>query len=279
MAIFFSISQEDWSLHRKGHIDQERHRERVRQAIRERLADMVTEESIVLSRGGNVFKVPIRSLEEYRFRYQWDKQPHVGQGDGNTRVGDVLGRARDDTGNGQGQPGDRPGVDYYEADVTLDELEDLLFASWELPNWKPKDKKALELDDIRFHDIRKQGMMGNLDKKRTLLAAMRRNARQGRGPVIQLHPDDLRFKTWEEVRRPETAAVVLAMMDTSGSMGMFEKYAARCFYFWMVRFLRRKYQRVEIVFIAHHVEAKEVTEDEFFSRGESGGTRCSSAYE
>ncbi|MBX6396179.1 MAG: DUF444 family protein, partial [Alicyclobacillaceae bacterium] len=65
----------------------------------------------------------------------------------------------------------------------------------------------------------------------------------------------------------------------SGSMGMFEKYAARCFYFWMVRFLRRKYQRVEIVFIAHHVEAKEVTEAEFFSRGESGGTRCSSAYE
>ncbi|MDI3256400.1 MAG: DUF444 family protein, partial [Kyrpidia sp.] len=56
-------------------------------------------------------------------------------------------------------------------------------------------------------------------------------------------------------------------------------YMARCFYFWMVRFLRRKYRRVEIAFIAHHVEAREVTEEEFFSKGESGGTRCSSAYE
>jgi uncharacterized sporulation protein YeaH/YhbH (DUF444 family) len=35
---------------------------------------------------------------------------------------------------------------------------------------------------------------------------------------------------------------------------------------------------VEIVFIAHHTEAKEVTEEEFFTRGESGGTKASSAY-
>jgi Uncharacterized conserved protein len=68
------------------------------------------------------------------------------------------------------------------------------------------------------------------------------------------------------------------MMDTSGSMGSFEKYVARTFFFWMTRFLRHRYENVEIVFIAHHTEAKEVTEDEFFNRGESGGTICSSAY-
>ncbi len=63
------------------------------------------------------------------------------------------------------------------------------------------------------------------------------------------------------------------------SMGDFEKYIARSFYFWMVRFLRTKYTNVKIVFISHHTEAKEVTEDEFFHRGESGGTQVSSAYE
>ena len=67
-------------------------------------------------------------------------------------------------------------------------------------------------------------------------------------------------------------------MDTSGSMGVFEKYIARSFFFWMTRFLRTKYEKVEIVFIAHHTEAKEVTEEAFFSKGESGGTICSSAY-
>ena len=62
-------------------------------------------------------------------------------------------------------------------------------------------------------------------------------------------------------------------------MGEFEKYIARSFYFWMVRFLRTKYNNVQIVFISHHTEAKEVTEEEFFHKGESGGTQVSSAYE
>jgi uncharacterized sporulation protein YeaH/YhbH (DUF444 family) len=62
-------------------------------------------------------------------------------------------------------------------------------------------------------------------------------------------------------------------------MGEFEKYIARSFYFWMVRFLRTKYEKVRIVFISHHTEAKEVTEEEFFHKGESGGTQVSSAYQ
>jgi uncharacterized sporulation protein YeaH/YhbH (DUF444 family) len=53
---------------------------------------------------------------------------------------------------------------------------------------------------------------------------------------------------------------------------------AKCFFFWMVRFLRLKYQQVELVFIAHDTEAEIVTEQDFFGRGEGGGTRCSSAY-
>jgi hypothetical protein len=62
------------------------------------------------------------------------------------------------------------------------------------------------------------------------------------------------------------------------SMGEFKKYIARSFYFWMVRFLRTKYDHVDIVFISHHTEAKEVTEEQFFTQGESGGTVVSSAY-
>jgi uncharacterized sporulation protein YeaH/YhbH (DUF444 family) len=47
----------------------------------------------------------------------------------------------------------------------------------------------------------------------------------------------------------------------------------------MVRFLRTKYDNVDIVFISHHTEAKEVTEEQFFTQGESGGTVVSSAYQ
>lgn len=70
----------------------------------------------------------------------------------------------------------------------------------------------------------------------------------------------------------------LVHYDTPISMGNFEKFIARSFFFWMTRFLRKKYEKVEIIFIAHHTEAKEVTEEEFFTKGESGGTICSSAY-
>jgi len=110
------------------------------------------------------------------------------------------------------------------------------------------------------------------------MESIRRNAVEGTGDIA-IKPDDLRFKTWDEDIRYQSNAVVIAMMDTSGSMGPFEKYIARSFFFWMVRFLRTKYQNVNILFLAHHTVAKEVTEEEFFTKGESGGTRCSSVYE
>ena len=73
--------------------------------------------------------------------------------------------------------------------------------------------------------------------------------------------------------------MVIAMRDVSGCMGEFEKYISRSFYFWMVRFLRTKYETVQIVFITHHTDAKEVDEEAFFNLGESGGTKVSSAYQ
>ena len=278
----FILSREDWSLHRKGHLDQVRHNEKVKEAIRDNLPDLLSEESIIMSDGRDIVKIPIRSMEEYKFRYNFDKMQHTGQGDGDSQIGDIV--AQDSgagtAGPGQGQEaGDQPGTDYYEAEVSVEELEEMLFAELELPNLQSKAEENIVTQDIRFNDVRKKGLMSNIDKKRTILEAIRRNALKGEPGLKNITNDDLRFKTWEDVEIPHANAVVLAMMDTSGSMGNFEKYMARSFFFWMVRFLRTKYEKVDIVFIAHHTEAKEVSEEEFFSRGESGGTICSSAYE
>src|SRR5699024_8074307 len=159
-----------------------------------------------------------------------------------------------------------------------EELEEVLFSEMELPRLQQKEQDEMEVKEIRFNDVRKKGLMGNIDKKRTLLEALKRNAIKGNSGFGRISDEDLRFKTWEDVVIPHSNAVVLAMMDTSGSMGIFEKYIARSFFFWMIRFLRTKYDMVEIVFIAHHTEAKEVSEYHFFNKGESGGTICSSAY-
>lgn len=275
----FIVSREDWSLHRKGYEDQSRHQEKVREVIRENLSDLIADESIILSNGREIIKIPIRSLDEYKFRYNHNKSKHVGQGDGESQVGDVIARDGKPAGAGKGQgAGDQPGEDYYEAEIDVEQLENLLFSEMELPFLKQKEKEQITVNDIRFNDIRKKGLMGNIDKKKTLLEAIKRNALKGNKNLLDIQIDDLRFKTWEEIIQPHSNAVVIAMMDTSGSMGMFEKYCARSFFFWMVRFLRTKYEHVEIVFIAHHTEAKEVSEEDFFSKGESGGTICSSAY-
>lgn len=277
----FVVSQENWSLHRKGYQDQQRHMEKVKDAIKNNLPDLISEESIIMSNGREVIKIPIRSLDEYKIRYNYGKSKHVGQGQGDSKVGDVV--ARDgkpgDQAAGQGKKaGDQPGNDYYEAEVSIEEVQNVLFKELELPNLEKKEMAEITVEKIEFNDIRKKGLMGNIDKKRTILTAIKRNALKGKAEISPIHNDDLRFKTWDEVIKPETRAVVLAMMDTSGSMGTFEKFCARSFFFWMTRFLRTKYQSVEIEFIAHHTEAKVVTEEEFFTKGESGGTICSSAY-
>lgn len=274
----FILSREDWSLHRKGYQDQARHQQKVRDAIKQNLPDLISEENIVMSDGRQIIKIPIRSLDEYHFVFNTNKKKHVGQGDGDSQVGDVIG-VDPTPANGKGEgAGSDPGDDVVEAEISIAELETMLFEELELPYLKKKDKELIEVKDVRFTDVRRKGIMSNIDKKRTILENLRRNSRDGRSEIGGISPDDLRFKTWEEIVKPQNNAVILAMMDTSGSMGSFEKYCARSFFFWMGRFLRRQYEKVDIVFIAHHTEAKEVTEEEFFTRGESGGTICSSAY-
>src|SRR5499427_2145654 len=275
-----SVQRNDWSLQRKGIIDQERHKERIRDAVRKNLGSIVSNESIILSNGKKTVKVPMRSLDEYKFRFDYRKRKQVGQGDGNTKVGDVIGReSQQGPGQGNGQAGDLPGRDYYEADVDIDEIAALIFEDLHLPYLEEKAKQAVRSKTTKFTEIRRSGILSNLDKRRSILENIKRTAREtGDARLGRFKKEDLRYKTWEEQVKYESNAVVMAMMDVSGSMGEFKKYIARSFYFWMVRFLKTKYDQVKIVFVSHHTEAKEVSEEQFFTQGESGGTVVSSAY-
>ena len=270
----------DWSLERKGPADQARHQERVREAIRDNLEEIISDESVISSDGKTIIKVPIRTLKEYRFRCDPLREPKVGQGAGGPKVGDVLARGRGDPSQGApGRAGNEPGADVYEAEVTVDELADLVFADLGLPNLERKRHDNLEAPTRRFSSIRRVGAMSSIDKRRSLLENVKRNARDGDACVGDWADEDLRFRTYREQVDDRAAAVVIAMRDVSGSMGEFKKYITRSFFFWMVRFLRSKYDDVQIVFLAHHVDAHEVDEDAFFHLGESGGTRVSSAYQ
>jgi sporulation protein YhbH len=265
--------------------DRLRHRQKVRSSIRDNIADIIAEESIIGRSGDKVIKVPIRGIKEYRFVYG-ENVPGVGEGAGDqTQRGDVIGK-KPQPGRGQpGEGGEQPGVDYYETDVTLDELIDIMFEDLDLPDMERKQLASIEsLRMTKRKGYRAVGLRVRLDRRRTVMAKLKRLRAQRTAEQAALEPrkpfhlQDLRYKhRTTEVHR-ESNAVVICVMDTSGSMDTVKKYLARSFFFLLYQFVSRRYENVEVIFIAHDIEAKEVTEEEFFHKGESGGTFVSSGY-
>ena len=88
---------------------------------------------------------------------------------------------------------------------------------------------------------------------------------------------DLRFKNYERRAEPSSQAVMFCLMDVSGSMDQSTKDMAKRFYILLYLFLSRNYKNVDVVYIRHHTQAKEVDEQEFFYSQETGGTIVSSA--
>jgi hypothetical protein len=88
---------------------------------------------------------------------------------------------------------------------------------------------------------------------------------------------DLRFRNYEKRPHPTSKAVMFCLMDVSGSMDQATKDMAKRFYILLYQFLTRTYKDIEVVYIRHHTQAKEVDEQEFFYSQETGGTIVSSA--
>lgn len=280
-----AITRRDWSLHRKGERDEARHNEKVKETIKGRLEDIVSDGSIITAdpHSKKTIKIPLKSLELPRFKYGKANEG-VGTGDGSEQPGDVVGHQPgpgQQPGQGEdGEAGTEAGQEYYEAELSIEEIQAMVFEDLGLPLMKPKNAKDMESEEIKFNDIRRKRTTNNLDLIRTATENLMRNIIEtGEHDIKNISPDDYRVRSWEYERKPENSAVVLAMADISGSMGEFEKYVTRAFCWWTVGFLRSKYPKVDIVFIAHDTEAYEVTEEEFFTRGMGGGTKCSSANE
>ena len=266
--------------------DRLRHRQKIKDSIRDNIGDILAEESIIGRDRDKIIKVPIRSIKEYRFIYG-DNSPGAAQGDGNQKPGDVVDPGQEGQGPGQGA-GSQAGVDAFETDITLEELIAIMFDDLELPELEKKSLKEIISDDARKRNgHRKAGIKPRLDKRATARNRVRRlRAIKGSREIdmedeeqrFPFHKDDMSYFHIAPTSKETSNAVVFCIMDTSGSMGTVKKYLARSFYFLLFQFVRQKYTNVEVVFIAHHTEAKEVTEGDFFHKVESGGTYISSGY-
>ncbi len=267
-----------WNLKRRGKRDSDRHKELIKKAIQKHGKDLITEYDIITSDGNRKVRVPIRFLEQYKFKYgKLHERKGSGQGvDGKVGTRYKLSGPSDDPGNGAG---DKAGELYYETEVTIDEIVDLLLQELDLPWMEPTKNSIIEVENEELSSIDKHGNISNIDLRKTIRENIKRNAASGSAEIKDFKNEDLRYKSWENELEMHSNAAVYLMMDRSGSMDKDKTKIAKTFYFWMVQFLKRRYKHIEFVFIAHDVEAFICKEEDFFKILSNGGTKCSSAFE
>ena len=304
----------------RGRKDARRHREKQREAIIDKLPEIIADESIITKRKNKIIKIPIRSIDLPHFRPKTEGDGEgIGQGEG--QPGDVIGRR---PGQGEpGEPGQEPGEDYIDTEVEIEEIIELMLEDLGLPKLEEKEVKELLVElGFKIGGIVRSGSWPLLDRRATAQEGMKRfwsflealktatglgelecfNAlKQADGllekaievlkenkltlkesaivPFPVFETGDLRYREIKQDAENQSNALIIAMMDVSGSMGDMKKYLARAMLFWLVAFLEKLYKNVEVRFIMHHSTTKLVNEEDFFRTGESGGTNCYTAYE
>jgi len=325
------VYHDDWEI-KKGIKDAKRHQDKIDDAIRKNVRDVIGEESIITEQGKKKVRVPVKGMKDYRFIYGGNGEGGGGIGQGEGDAGDVIGR-KPKPGQGGSKGGQGHGEGDMEVEVDIDYLLDVMFEDLGLPWLDPKKKNSIEIPKgWKFENISKKGVYSRVHKKRTMMEAVKRNVlfvqeviqntylkdiveeklngfetaqdmasralQQAKGDIEKaieiiendelngnesvgflIHDDDLRFKVIDEDVEICSKAVVFALMDVSGSMTPDKKYLMKSLLFWLVSWLRKQYEAVEIRFIQHTEIAKEVDEDTFFYGGDWGGTVAKSAFD
>lgn len=262
-------------------IDQDlrRFKQIVRGIVKKDLRKFMTTGELIGKQGKDVVSIPIRQIEIPRFTHESRKMGGVGQGPG--EEGTPLGPPEE--GEGAGQAGDAPGRHILEVDVSLDELADIMAEELELPRIQPKSRDLIESESGRYSSVSRSGPESLRHFRRTFREALKRQIAAGlydaQKPRIIPIRDDKRYRSRKTIRVPETNAVIIYVMDVSGSMGDEQKEVVRNESFWIDTWLQRQYKGVETRYIIHDADAREVDHHTFFHTRESGGTRISSAYD
>jgi sporulation protein YhbH len=260
--------------------DHSRFRNIVRGRIRQNLRKYISQGEMVGRKGKDLVSIPIPQIDIPRFRFGDRQQGGAGQGSGET--GDPVGGEQGDEPADGRKAGQGAGEHIVEVDVTLDELAAILGEELELPDIRDKGKSKIINAKDRYTGVRRVGPESLRHFRRTYREALKRQISTGSyspdKPVIVPIPDDKRFRSWKTEAEPVANAVIIYMMDVSGSMGDEQKEIVRIESFWIDAWLQKQYHGLESRFIIHDAVAREVDRETFFHTRESGGTMISSAY-
>jgi uncharacterized protein len=260
--------------------DHSRFRAIVRGKIRQNLRKYISQGELIGRKGKDLVSIPIPQIDIPRFRFGDKQQGGAGQGDG--EPGDPIGGEQGEEGGEGKQAGQGAGEHSLEVDVTLDELAAILGEELELPDIQDKGKSKIINAKDRYTGVRRVGPESLRHFRRTYREALKRQISMGTyapdKPVIVPIPDDKRYRSWKTEAEPVANAVIIYMMDVSGSMGDEQKEIVRIESFWIDTWLSKQYKGLESRYIIHDAVAREVDRETFFHTRESGGTMISSAY-
>ncbi len=283
-----SIFRKHKSIVDRASSDRARHKKKIEKAIKESIKDVIADESIIGQNGKKKIRIPIRGIKEYRFVYgSNENNKTVGSGgEHGLKRGQKIGKKRADKGQqqGTGQAGNQKGDEYYDVEVTLEELAEYLFNDLELPDLEKKQFRFVSQESVKRKGYRFKGIRPRLSKKETLKRKIRRRkiaeklgSYDPNGEErFPFHQDDLKYHHIKPKIKENSSAVIFFLMDISGSMSQDRKYLARSFFFLLYQFLNHRYDKVDVIFISHSTEAERVSEDDFFKAGTYGGTIVSS---
>ena len=256
--------------------DHRRFRDIIRGRIKQNFKKYVSHGEMMGRREQEVVKISVPSIDIPRFKYGPRQTGGVGQGSGEPGENVEEGQ------QGREQAGDKPGEHVLEVDVSIDELADILGEELELPRIKPRGHKNTSVHHTKYTGRSPVGPDSLRHFKSSYKEALKRALVTGTYDsddafVVPIRRD-FRYRSFKETKIPQANAVVIYIMDVSGSMGEEQKEVVRLESFWINTWLKKNYKGLETRFIIHDAAAKEVDESTFFSTSESGGTLISSAY-
>ncbi len=301
----------------KSTVNRKRFLDRYKGHIKRAVADAVTERSITDMERGEQVTIPADDISEPRFRHgPGGQRTIVHPGNREFVSGDRIRRPPGGAGEGGQASKDGEGEDDFAFQLSQEEFLNFLFDDLALPNLAKRHLKGNDSFKYQHAGFATEGNPAKLSVLRSMHASKgRRIALTGEarrqkkraeadlseaeaiGDELGVHrlreeiarlerrilrvpfldTTDLRYNLHQKVPVPTSQAVMFCLMDVSGSMDQHTKDLAKRFYLLLYLFLKRHYQRTEVVFIRHHTTAKEVDEQAFFYSRETGGTVVSSA--
>lgn len=301
----------------RGAVNRERFIRRYKEDIKRAVDEEIGKRGIKeIGKGGKV-SIPGRGLKEPRLVHDdsTGNRDFVLPGNREYMPGDQIKRPQGGDGQGQGdEPGEGESTDNFGFALSREEFLALFFDDLELPNLERTKLGDATLERTRRAGYARDGAPGNLSAPMTVRMSIARRIavrgaierqlgdleeeRVGADPTRRAEIDeeferlrrrreslpfiediDRRFRARAPMPAPSARAVMLCLMDVSGSMDERKKDLAKRFFALLYLFLERKYGTVEVVFIRHTESAEEVDEQQFFYDRQSGGTLVCPALE